>query len=232
MEAFRYVDIFESKGLEYMLVIAFLVVFAIVWQLMLQPSRPPRPKKPSKSPVRAMTEWFRVADDVHYHPGHAWARPAGGDVVRVGIDDFAQRLLGRPESIQLPSAGTHLTQGRKGWQLDIRSQPVDMLSPVSGEVVAVNPNLAHAPGLVNEDPYGDGWLFEVRVPDERALERNLINGRFAKAWMSETVSALRERMGGTLGPVLQDGGMLVSGFALELSPDRWHEIVAEFLHTD
>jgi glycine cleavage system H lipoate-binding protein len=214
-----------------MLVIAFLVAFAIVWQLTLQP-RPARRKTPSRSPVRALGEWFRVADDVHYHPGHTWAQAVGGDVVRVGMDDFAQRLLGKPESIQLPSPGTRLTQGRKGWQLAVRSQPVDMLSPVSGEIVAVNPNLAQAPGLVNEDPYGEGWLFEVRVPDAKVLKRNLISGRFAKAWMSETMSALRERMGGELGPVLQDGGTLVSGFALELSPDRWHELAAEFLHTD
>jgi glycine cleavage system H protein len=234
MDGFRYIDIFSSKGLEYLLVIGFLLAFTAIWWLLrrYEARRAPVRVEVAAGGVPGSGDWFRMDDSLHYHQGHTWARPEGGGVFTIGIDDFAGRLLGKPDSVTLPSVGSRLNQGRKGWSLDVRSKAVDMLSPIGGQVIAVNNDVASSPELVSEDPYGEGWLMRVHMPERKPDLKNLLTGALARAWKDETVASLRRRMTGNLGMTLQDGGVPVSGFAVHLSADKWHEIVAELLLTD
>jgi glycine cleavage system H lipoate-binding protein len=153
----------------------------------------------------------------------------GGTRFRVGVDDFAQRLLGRPDGLELPRVGARLKEGEAGFRFRLDGQTVDLLSPVAGKVVALNHDVLADPGRVGADPYGGGWLFEVEAPS--AALRNLLPARLARSWMEETAAALSSRLSAELGPVLQDGGVPVPGFARELSPERWPEIAAELLLT-
>jgi glycine cleavage system H lipoate-binding protein len=153
----------------------------------------------------------------------------GNTRFRVGVDDFAQRLLGRPDGFELPRVGARLKEGEAGFRFRVDGQTVDLLSPVAGKVVALNNDVLADPGRVSADPYGGGWLFEVEAPPSTL--HNLLPARLARSWMEETAAALSGRMSAELGPVLQDGGVPVPGFARELSPDRWHEIAAELLLT-
>jgi glycine cleavage system H lipoate-binding protein len=229
MEGFRYIDIFATKGVEYVQVLGFLLAFVIIWKLLQMPARAPRPARVDRRRLPGPGDWFRMDDERYYHPGHAWAQPEDSQVVKVGMDDFAQKLLGTPEGVELPEIGSRLDQGGKGWRLRVHSKPIDMLSPVDGEVTAVNEAVLNEPGLIGEDPYDTGWLLKVRVPDGGRGLKNLLTGRFAKAWLDETVSSLRQRMAGNVGTVLQDGGMPISGFASSVAPDNWQELVEEFL---
>ena len=173
-----------------------------------------------------------MMEGLFYHPGHSWAKQTDNEVVTVGVDDFAQKLLGNPEGIELPPVGSHLDQGGAGWKLAVHSKPIEMLSPVSGEVIEINEEVTKSPELISQDPYGKGWLMKIKVPNSRTDLRNLLSGRVAGAWMNETVRSLRERMSGELGLVMQDGGEPVSGFAMSLSPDEWEKIAAEYLRTN
>jgi glycine cleavage system H lipoate-binding protein len=229
MDAIRYVDIFATKGIEYLLIIGFLLVLVVVWLTLRPQGRSQAPPAP-KARVRHLlpSGWFRVRD-VFYHPGHAWAMPERDDVVRIGLDDFTQKLLGNVDGIELPDVGSRLDCGGTAWRLNVDSKSIDMLAPVGGEVVGVNRCVLKDPRLAMEDPYGEGWLLEIRVSDVKASMRNLLAGRYAKAWMDETVRALQGKMVGKLGVLMQDGGTPVSGFAFELSGDDWHELAKEFL---
>jgi len=126
--------------------------------------------------------------------------------VSVGLDDFAQKLVGKVDSIDLPSVGSRLIQGEKGWVLRAGDQAIPMLSPLDGEVVAVNEEAARSPEIVHEDPYGKGWLLKVRPARLAANRTNLLTGRLAKKWTDEALYGLRYTMGGNLGPLYQDGG--------------------------
>jgi glycine cleavage system H lipoate-binding protein len=231
MEATSHVDVFATKGAEYLLVIGFLLVLALFWRLMNLRPRAAHSSLSSAEHAPALVDWFRLDSGCYYHQGHSWALPEDDQVVRVGIDDFAQRLLGQVESIDLPEIGSQLRQGEKGWKFNVLSKIVDVLSPVNGEVLAVNEEIARSPDLINDDPYERGWLLKVRVPRMKSDLKNLLSGGIASAWMAETVSTLRERMSDRLGLAMQDGGIPVSGFATALAPDRWHEVAAEFLMT-
>jgi glycine cleavage system H lipoate-binding protein len=157
--------------------------------------------------------------------------PEGKNIAKVGIDDFANKLLGKADSFDLPQVGSQIEQGENGWKIRFDSKSIDVLSPVHGEVIAVNEEALNAPELTGQYPYSKGWLLKVKVSKMNSNLKNLLTGKLAVAWMENTVHTLREQMAGDLGIVMQDGGLPVSGFAKVLSPDNWDEIAAEFLLT-
>ena len=155
--------------------------------------------------------------------------PIGDGTVVLGIDDFAQKLLGEVKSFDFPVVGTQLEQGETGFKILIDSKSINLISPISGEVIALNDDVKASPKIVNHDPYHEGWLMRARVPKLKSNLKNLLSGKLAKRWMDETTDELRRRMSGNLGIVLQDGGIPVSGIARNLSAEKWDEIAKEFL---
>lgn len=231
MEDFEYVDIFATKGLEYLAVIAFLITLIIFWRFLNRPAKAAVSVIPERIKT-TLIDWFYLADDFLYHQGHSWAIPEEGEVVRVGIDDFAQKLLGKPSEIQLPKVGSQIVQGEKGWKLRFNGKSIDILAPVNGKVVEVNQEILRDPELLNKDPYQKGWLLKVKPSKLKADQKNLLSGTLAKAWIEDTVDKLSNRITGNFGLVLQDGGLPVAGFAKEMSPTDWDKIAKEFLLTE
>jgi glycine cleavage system H protein len=115
-------------------------------------------------------------DDLKYTAEHEWVRTPGESAgsVRVGITDYAQDALGDIVYVQLPELGENLTAGAAVGELESTKSVSDVYSPVSGQVVARNDALDAAPELVNTDPYGAGWLFEV-VVDEGGATTELLD---------------------------------------------------------
>ncbi|MEW6511835.1 MAG: glycine cleavage system protein H [Bacteroidota bacterium] len=223
-----YVDIFSTKALEYLLVIMFLVSLVLYWRALHKPGRPGVPNSLPAPPI-PRAGWFSLADGLYYHQGHSWVSPEGDDLARIGVDDFAQRLLGRPDAVHLPDVGTSLEQGGRGWMFHFGPDAIELLSPVGGTVVAVNNDILSLPGLINDDPYGRGWILKVRAPKLRMNLRNLLSGNLASSWMEETVTRLRQRISPQGAAVLQDGGVPTTGFARNVSPEHWTDLVREFL---
>jgi glycine cleavage system H protein len=112
---------------------------------------------------------FDVPDDTHYLDSHEWAR-RDDDTVRVGISDFAQDELGDVVFVELPGEGDELTAGEAFGVVESIKAVSDLYAPVSGEVTAVNEALFDQPELVNDDPYGDGWMLELQLADESELD--------------------------------------------------------------
>jgi glycine cleavage system H protein len=105
---------------------------------------------------------FQVPDDRKYLESHEWA-DADGDTVRVGITDFAQDELGDVVFVELPGEGDAVEQGEEFGVVESIKAVSDLYSPVSGTVTAVNDALEDQPELVNDDPFGDGWMLEVEL---------------------------------------------------------------------
>jgi glycine cleavage system H protein len=145
----------------------------------------------------------------------------------VGINDFAQKLVGKVNAIRLPSIGSTVHQGDKGWTLEVDSIPIDMLSPVDGKVVAINEKIVNSPEDVNQSPY-ESWLMKVESPRFSANKKQLLSGALAAKWMEEVRENLLSRMSPDLGLVYQDGGLLVDGMARSLDKDKWDEIARDF----
>jgi glycine cleavage system H protein len=174
---------------------------------------------------------YQLPEAMHYHRGHTWARSIGADTVLVGVDDFARRLLGPAKSVRLPSVGTWLRQGATGFALEVDGRSAELVSPIEGEVVAVNEALGDKPALATDDPYGRGWLLKVRAADLGVGLRNLLSGSLARRFMEDAREGLDLRLMALSGSVLQDGGEPVADFARHLSTDDWRRLVGEFLLT-
>ena len=112
---------------------------------------------------------FDVPDDCRYLETHEWAREQDG-TVRVGITDFAQDELGDVVFVELPDEGDELAADTAFGVVESIKAVSDLYSPVSGTVTAVNEALFDRPELVNEDPFGDGWMLELDPSDTDELE--------------------------------------------------------------
>ena len=108
--------------------------------------------------------------DLRYTAEHEWVRTQSDGVVRIGITAFAQDALGDVVYVSLPSVGDSLSAGDSCGEVESTKSVSDLYAPLAGEVVAVNEALDAAPELVNSDPYGQGWMYDVRLADASAVE--------------------------------------------------------------
>jgi len=108
-------------------------------------------------------------EDLRYSREHEWARSENGRI-RVGITDFAQDALGDVVYVDLPEAGTQVTAGQAFGEVESTKSVSDVFAPVSGTIVERNGALEDKPELVNEHPYGDGWLIAIDPSDPAELE--------------------------------------------------------------
>lgn len=110
-----------------------------------------------------------ILSDRRYSESHEWASEEDAGVVKVGITDHAQGQLGDLVFVELPEVGAHVAQGDACAVVESVKAASDIYSPVTGEVVGINDQLADAPEMVNSDPYNDGWLFTVKLEDSQEL---------------------------------------------------------------
>lgn len=111
-----------------------------------------------------------VPPDLKYIDTHQWVRVADDGTGVVGITDFAQEQLGDVVYIGLPEVGETVNGGEEAGVAESVKSASDVFSPVTGEVLAINERLEDEPETVNEDPYGEGWLFKVRLADPGELD--------------------------------------------------------------
>lgn len=111
-----------------------------------------------------------IPEDLKYTESHEWVSVEADGSVRIGISDHAQEALGDLVFVELPAVGDSLDQGDACAVVESVKAASDIYSPITGEVLAVNEALEDDPGVVNADPYGDGWLFQVSLDDASELE--------------------------------------------------------------
>jgi glycine cleavage system H protein len=105
----------------------------------------------------------KIPADLRYTKEHSWVRVLPGALVEVGVTDHGQETLGDLVSVQLPPVGRRVTAGESFVTLESTKTAFEVGSPLSGEVTAVNLDLANAPEHINEEPYGSGWLVRLKV---------------------------------------------------------------------
>ncbi len=110
---------------------------------------------------------MNIPAELKYSKDHEWAR-IEGDIAVVGITDYAQNELGDIVYVELPEVGTQVEQGKSFGTVEAVKAVSDLFAPLSGEVVEVNEKLNDSPELVNQDPYGEGWMIKIKMsnPDE------------------------------------------------------------------
>ena len=109
-------------------------------------------------------------NDIVYASTHEWARTLEDGVIEVGISDFAQSALGDVVYVELPEVGDEVSAGEECCAVESVKAASDIYAPASGEIVAVNESLDGEPELINESPFGDGWMFKIKASDPSELD--------------------------------------------------------------
>jgi glycine cleavage system H protein len=113
--------------------------------------------------------------DLLYAESHEWLQDNHDGTATVGISAHAAEAMGELVFVEMPEVGTELALGNDAGVIESVKTASDYYSPVSGEVVAINEALEEAPGIVNEDPYGEGWLFKITLTDAEVGKADLLD---------------------------------------------------------
>jgi len=172
---------------------------------------------------------FDVPDNYYFHNGHAWARIESGGNIRIGLDDFALKVLGKADAFDLPLMGKELDQGKAGWGLKRDDNTADVLSPVDGVIMEVNYQIGQNPDTANRDPYGDGWLFTVRNPDLEGTLKSLMIDAQSFDWLNGEITQLEGMIEEVAGPMATDGGFIQEDVFGNLPGMKWNNLTKMFL---
>jgi glycine cleavage system H lipoate-binding protein len=227
------------------LVVLTILVFVLA-DVAVQRYRASRPSPASPRPAgraadlilpELQVERFALPGGVFFHRGHTWANLLFSGHVKVGVDDFLQRLLGRVDGITLPPQGVEVKAGQPFAVLRQGERSLTLLSPVDGVVAAVNGEVAKSPALLKRDPYTRGWLVAVEPRDLAASLPALHVGERAAGWLRGELTRMRDFLHETLeghrdalvGATAADGGLSAEGLLERLDDDSLAGFEARFL---
>lgn len=174
---------------------------------------------------------FKIPHGYYLHRGHMWVKIEERDTVRVGLDDFALRLLGPLDHIEAPLMGKEVLQDRADVSLTRGPNAAEILSPVSGVVTAINAELRGSGSLANQDPYTQGWVMCLHSKNLRQELRKLMIGDEASDYLDDEVERLYQVIEEEAGPLAADGGYLGDDIYGNLAPEVWNRLTRDFLHT-
>ncbi|MFH0726036.1 MAG: glycine cleavage system protein H [Pseudomonadota bacterium] len=183
-------------------------------------------------PVHVMeVEGIQVPQGYYLHPGHTWVKLEEGSVVRVGLDDFARRILGPPDRIEAPLVGQMVSQGNPAIQVHRGSLKTQLVSPLSGVVTDVNPALRSKGAAIHTAPYADGWVFRLHADSLREDLKALVIGSDTADFYDREVTRLYQEIEKSAGPLAADGGFIGDDISGNLPDIDWQRVMRLFFRS-
>jgi glycine cleavage system H lipoate-binding protein len=167
---------------------------------------------------------FTINEDFHYFPNHIWIK-VEGEILKVGVDDFAARLMGRIEKVELPDK-TSIEKNDTCWQIGNDRRLASMTLPVDGEIIEKNTLVQSDPNLVRNEPYKRGWLLKIKPSGNLT---GTLKGPMVIEWLESEFEKLHQEFQTNLGVTITDGGELVDDVSDRLSDKEWQTLIAKFL---
>jgi glycine cleavage system H protein len=235
MDAFSYHNIFETKGIEYLVVIAFLVLIIPFW-IMLNKKIKITVHKQKASGILTATK-LKIPQGIYYSRNHAWAYLKMSGIARVGLDDLLLHLTGDIHFKDLRNRGEEIKKDDVLAEIEHKGKSLRIFSPVSGEILSMNPLLYDNPGSVSEDPYLNGWMYEIRPARWTAETNSYYMAEDATKWLGKELERFKDFLAGSDGfspesarLVLQDGGELTDHTLSDLPAEVWQNFQNDFLN--
>jgi glycine cleavage system H protein len=131
-------------------------------------------------------EGYHMPDDLHYEENHYWVKKDGDELI-MGMDDFAQKMAGEIVYVQLPFEGKKLKKGKKFAQVESGKWLVKVYAPVNGELIESNEELEDDPTIINEDCYGEGWMYRIQPADMAEVESLIHGDEAVTTWLKADI---------------------------------------------
>lgn len=235
MDGFSYTNIFDTKGIEYLIVIAFLLLLTPFWLLISRKQKQALASSPIKH--RLTSASLNIPQGLFFSKFHSWAYLEKNGMAKVGLDDLLLQLTGEVAVNRLHQPGSEIRKGELLTVISQGSKQLRICSPLSGKIVAVNAGLQTNPALLRSEPYQGGWLYGIQPSDWKADTNSCFLAEDAQQWARRELELFKDFLSTavnrywpqTAQPVLQDGGELVEHPLAELPDEVWADFQDSFL---
>ncbi len=165
------------------------------------------------------------------HRGHTWVALENAGRVRIGLDDFSQKVLGPSDKIRLPEVGAKIRADETVLLMSRRKKEAAVLAPLEGVIEAVNPKVRKNPALIHDDPYGEGWLFLATPGNLKPDLEKMLFGQCNVSWIESEAHRLLGLLESAAGVTLPSGGAIIDDVYGHYPQLGWERLVQEFLHS-
>jgi glycine cleavage system H protein len=236
MDGFSYTNIFETKGIEYLIIIAFLLLIIPFW---LAINRKAAMVKQLRSTLGVLTAAIlKIPEGLYFNRNHTWTFLERNGIARMGVDDFLLHITGEIKMNPVFKPGDTVKRGDLILLADNGGKVLRIYSPLSGEITGTNPLLNENQGSLMEDPYGQGWVYKIKPSDWKAETSSLYIAAEAITWTKRELEKFREFMAVSMRKytpensmlVLQDGGELIDRPLSGLPDEVWQDFQKSFLN--
>jgi glycine cleavage system H protein len=237
MDGFSYNNIFETKGIEYLIVITFLLLIIPFW---IAINRKSGISAQIKKAIGVLSESaLRIPQGLFYSKNHTWTHLDKAGIAEVGIDDFLMHITGEVKFSNIKKPGNLIYKGELLADIDRNGKFLQIISPISGKILNTNALLYKNPGAINEDPYGKGWIYRIQPSEWIAETGTYYLADEAIAWSKRELERVKDFMAESMRKyspetsmaMLQDGGELRDNPLSELPNEVWQDFQKSFLTT-
>lgn len=236
MDVFNYNNIFETKGIEYLVVIAFLTLLIPFWITLNRKVKINGQSR--KGPGILTAGKLKIPRGIFYSRNHTWAHLEMSGTARVGLDDLLLHITGDINFSHLKDRGEKINKGELMAEIEHKGKTLRIISPVSGEVLSINPLLTANPELLSEDPYLKGWMYKVKPTHWITETNSCLIAEDATNWQRKELERFKDFISGSLGGfslpssgiILQDGGELTDHALSDLPAEVWQNFQNDFLN--
>ncbi len=235
MEASTYQNIFETKGIEYIVVIVFFLILIPFWIVLNRQVKINRLIHRTLGTLTAGS--LRIPQGLFFSRFHTWTHLGKSGIASIGPDDFLLHITGPVKFIPLKNPGEKIKNGEILADVEHDGKLLRILSPISGEIADLNQDLVESPDLMTIDPYMKGWMFKITPSDWIADTRGCYLANEATRWSEQEVDRFKGFLAASMakfspdtgGIILQDGGELVDQPLASLPGEVWNDFQKEFL---
>jgi glycine cleavage system H protein len=230
MDGFTYTNIFETKGIEYLIVIAFMIIIIPFWTMINRKTE----RKPSSILSK---DALRIPAGIFLNKNHTWAYLTKSGIAKTGLDDFLFRITGEVNFTILKDKNESIRKGDVMAEINHNGKFLRITSPLTGIIVEANTLLKTDAGDVADDPYGLGWIYKIRPVSWIDEISSSYLAEEAIEWTKREIVRFKEFLTGYLSKitpenslmVLQDGGELINRPLTELPDEIWQDFQKSFL---
>lgn len=237
MDGFTYTNIFQTKGIEYLVIIGFLLLLIPFWIII---NRKAQILSKIKKVLGTLTlDSLKVPQGIYYGKSHTWAYLEKSGLAQVGMDDLLVHLTGRLRFHRMREPGEIIKKGELMAEIIQDGKKLRVNSPISGKIVAMNAGIQHNPDILGKDPYNEGWIYRIDPINWKAETRTYHFGTEARNWFNGEIDRFKDFVAASVARnmpeqsdmVLQSGGELIDHTLEALPGAVWQDFQKEFLDT-
>jgi len=236
MDGFSYTNIFETKGIEYLIIIAFLLLIIPFWLTINKKSAMIKHLQSTLGVLSAAI--LKIPEGLYFNRNHTWTFLERNGIAKMGVDDFLLHITGEVKMNPIYKPGDVIKKGDLILMADNGGKVLRIYSPVSGKITGTNPLLNENPGSVLEDPYVQGWVYKIKPSNWITETSSLYIAGEAIAWTKRELEKFKDFMTLSMKKyspetsmlILQDGGELCDRPLSELPDEVWQDFQKSFLN--